>query len=91
MRVVVHRYMAAMKLLGDVLMQAVAASLGLRSEFFGRQFDQPTQLFRMFHYPPHDPSAYGDNSQAVGEHTDYGYLTILKQDQTGGLQVKRNE
>lgn len=91
MRDVVHGYMAAMKLLGDLLMQAVAASLGLRPEFFGRQFDRPTQLFRMFHYPPHDPAAYGDKSQAVGEHTDYGYLTILKQDQTGGLQVKRNK
>jgi isopenicillin N synthase-like dioxygenase len=44
----------------------------------------------MFHYPPHDPK-YGENSQAVGEHTDYGYLTILKQDYSGGLQVKSNE
>jgi isopenicillin N synthase-like dioxygenase len=90
MRTVVLAYMAAMRRLGDVLMHALAASLGLRPEYFGEQFDHPTQLFRMFHYPPHDPK-YGENSQAVGEHTDDGYLTILKQDYSGGLQVKSNE
>ena len=89
MRVIILDYMAAMKQLGDLLMGAVAASLGLQPEYFGKQFDRPTQLFRMFHYPPHNPS-YGALSQAVGEHTDYGYLTILKQDQNGGLQVKKD-
>mmetsp|Transcript_22459 Transcript_22459/g.41825 ORF Transcript_22459/g.41825 Transcript_22459/m.41825 type:complete len:251 (+) Transcript_22459:54-806(+) len=87
MKVVVDDYMAGMRRLGDLLMHALAASLGLRAEFFGEQFSHPTLLFRMFHYPPHDPK-YGVASQAVGEHTDYGYLTILKQDSSGGLQVK---
>ena len=45
------------------------------------------QLFRVFNYPPWDPK-YGVRSFGVGEHTDYGYLTILKQDDSGGLQVK---
>jgi isopenicillin N synthase-like dioxygenase len=90
MREVVLAYMEAMRRLGDLLLRALAASLGLLPEYFGAQFDHPTQLFRLFHYPPHDP-AFGARSQAVGEHTDYGYLTILKQDQTGGLQVKRNK
>jgi isopenicillin N synthase-like dioxygenase len=43
-------------------------------------------LFRIFHYPPF-PEANPEN-WGVGEHTDYGLLTILKQDQIGGLQVK---
>ena len=37
-------------------------------------------LFRIFNYPPHAGSG-------VGEHTDYGMLTILRQDMSGGLQV----
>jgi isopenicillin N synthase-like dioxygenase len=41
-------------------------------------------LFRIFNYPPpSDPSFWG-----VGEHTDYGLLTILLQDDAGGLEVK---
>jgi isopenicillin N synthase-like dioxygenase len=53
----------------------------------------PTILFRIFHYPPH-PSGGGsgkhggDGGWGVGEHTDYGLLTILLQDATAGLQVR---
>jgi len=43
----------------------------------------PTILFRIFHYPPG-----GDDGWGVGEHTDYGLLTILLQDATAGLQVR---
>ena len=49
-------------------------------------FEQPTTLFRCLHYPPHD-DVWGTESTAVGEHTDMGFLTVLKQDESGGLQV----
>ena len=45
---------------------------------------EPLTLFRIFNYPPPaDPALWG-----VGEHTDYGLLTILLQDDAGGLEVK---
>jgi len=45
-------------------------------------------LFRIFHYPPHDPARRpGSDEWGVGEHTDYGLLTLLAQDTNGGLQV----
>jgi isopenicillin N synthase-like dioxygenase len=40
-------------------------------------------LFRVFHYPPGDTAGWG-----VGEHTDYGLVTLLAQDAHGGLQVR---
>ena len=42
-------------------------------------------LFRIFHYPPTDPATY---PWGVGEHTDYGLLTLLCVDSSGGLQVQ---
>jgi isopenicillin N synthase-like dioxygenase len=87
MREVVLQYMSELQNLGSVLMLAIAESLGIDSARFGEAFADPTVLFRIFNYPPHNPK-YGDLSQAVGEHTDYGYLTILKQDPSGGLQVR---
>ncbi len=80
--------MAEMRSLGGLLMAALITSLGLRQEDFGDQFANPLSLFRIFHYPPHDAARFGAQSQAVGEHTDYGYLTILRQDGCGGLQVR---
>ena len=43
-------------------------------------------LFRIFHYPPRRRA--DDDEWGVGEHTDYGLLTILGQDDNGGLQVR---
>ena len=68
-------------------MRAVALSLNIDPSLFGSAFADPTVLFRIFNYPPHN-SKFGERSQAVGEHTDYGYLTVLKQDPSGGLQVR---
>jgi isopenicillin N synthase-like dioxygenase len=46
-------------------------------------------LFRIFHYPATGPSHVDwSRSWGVGEHTDYGLLTLLAQDRHGGLQVK---
>lgn len=85
-RDVVLDYMSALTGLGHALMRGVALSLGLEPGLFrDRYMRDPTTLFRIFHYPPVEPGA---EAWGVGEHTDYGVLTILKQDDVGGLQVK---
>jgi isopenicillin N synthase-like dioxygenase len=72
------------------LMESVSLSLGLDDQYFARAYTgEPTILFRIFHYParPPDEAAFA-RSWGVGEHTDYGLLTLLAQDRHGGLQVK---
>jgi isopenicillin N synthase-like dioxygenase len=78
-------YMAALTRLGHHLMAGLALSLDLEESYFADRYTgEPLTLFRIFSYPPpSDPSLWG-----VGEHTDYGLLTILLQDDAGGLEVR---
>ncbi len=81
----VLKYMEAMTQLGHRLMEAIALALGLEATYFADRYTaDPLVLFRIFHYPATAPK----ESWGVGEHTDYGVLTILKQDDCGGLEVK---
>jgi isopenicillin N synthase-like dioxygenase len=80
-------YLESMTQLGNTLMTGIALSLGLEESYFADRYTKdPLVLFRIFNYPPN--SSLPDAEWGVGEHTDYGVLTILKQDHVGGLQVK---
>lgn len=81
-------YMDAMTRLSHALMTGIALSLDLDAAYFRSELTaDPLVLFRVFHYPP-QPSSTVSDEWGVGEHTDYGLLTMLRQDQCGGLQVK---
>jgi len=85
----VLEYIAAMTKLGHSLMRGIALSLGLVPDYFhDRYMADPLTLFRIFHYPCVQPDPDAEAGWGVGEHTDYGVLTILRQDDAGGLQVK---
>lgn len=89
LREAVLAYMDAMTQLGHILMEGIAESLGLEASYFADRYTrEPLTLFRIFNYP-HEPAALSEEPRwGVGEHTDYGLLTILKQDDSGGLEVK---
>lgn len=86
LRQAVLEWMEALTGLGHAVMAGLARGLGLSPDYFRTHWMQdPTVLFRAFRYPP----APADSGQwGVGEHTDYGVLTLLLQDDVGGLQVK---
>jgi isopenicillin N synthase-like dioxygenase len=83
-------YMAAAVRTGHALLEAVAMSLGLEPGYFASTYTaNPTLLFRIFHYPAAAPDELSPLAAwGVGEHTDYGLLTLLAQDENGGLEVR---
>jgi isopenicillin N synthase-like dioxygenase len=88
LRDAVLEYLDALSRVGQAVMRGIALGLGLPGDWFARELTaDPMILFRIFHYPPLPNGAAGD-AWGVREHTDYGLLTILMQDGTGGLQVR---
>jgi len=78
-------YLDAATQTAHAVMEGIALSLGLAADYFYRHYtSDPTVLFRVFHYP----DACQTDLWSVGEHTDYGLLTLLAQDAAGGLEVK---
>lgn len=88
-REAVLRYLDSLTRLGHALMSGIAMGLGLDEDYFKLRYTgDPLILFRIFNYPFVKKPDNADIAWGVGEHTDYGLLTILRQDDTGGLQVK---
>jgi isopenicillin N synthase-like dioxygenase len=78
-------YMSALATAGQQVLSVMAEGLGLDADYFQRRYTgDPTVLFRIFRYPPDEAAREG---WGVGAHTDYGLLTLLQQDEVGGLQV----
>ena len=81
-------WLDALRPVAGALIGAIAVGLGLPAGWFEQRLTgDPTVLFRIFHYPALPDNAIADE-WGVGEHTDYGLLTLLAQDQLGGLQVR---
>ncbi|KAI9114294.1 hypothetical protein K1719_014522 [Acacia pycnantha] len=81
---VCQRYCDAMKGLSEVIMEVLAMSLGVERSYFKEYFKDGGAIMRCNFYPPCDLS---DLTLGTGPHSDPSSVTILHQDQVGGLQV----
>ncbi len=86
-RPAMEAYFAALTALAARLMRAMALSLGFPADHFARFCTEPMCVLRLLHYPP-QPANPQPGEQGCGEHTDWGCLTLLWQDEAGGLQVR---
>lgn len=79
-------YFGAVHGLASNLMQAFAVGLGLAEDAFVQTADRPVSRGSFVYYPPRPKLR--ETQFGVGAHSDFGVLTILCQDDVGGLQVR---
>lgn len=92
LRETILAYMDAVTQVGHRVMEGIAQSLGLPADYFAARYTaDPLILFRIFNYPSQPVPEGLDVAWGVGEHTDYGLLTVLRQDDVGGLEVRTPE
>jgi isopenicillin N synthase-like dioxygenase len=84
----IQAYDTALRELGLKLLHPIAVAVGERRDFFDSFFEPPTSNLRLIQYPPAPPRREED-LLGIQPHTDYGFITILAQDNVGGLQVQR--
>ena len=87
-RTVYTAYFEAMAKLSADLMRIFAVALELPEDFFAPKLDRHISMFRTLNYPD-QPDEPQPGQLRAGAHSDYGSLTILRQDSApGGLQVR---
>ncbi|HEU4849063.1 MAG TPA: 2OG-Fe(II) oxygenase family protein, partial [Terrimesophilobacter sp.] len=81
-------YYAEMSALANRLMEMFAHGLDLPAGFFADTIDRSPSALRAINYPEQDAPPL-DGQLRAGAHTDYGTLTILRQELgRAGLQVR---
>ncbi|MER9707494.1 isopenicillin N synthase family oxygenase [Mesorhizobium sp. M0204] len=85
-RELTYGYHQRMVDLAKKLLQGIALSLDLSESYFENFMRNPISVQRLLHYPPQSGHV-SEDMIGIGAHTDYGNLTILAQDDVGGLQV----
>lgn len=68
------------------IMQAFALTFGLPQSHFDTQHDCHYSTVRLLHYPPVEAGVEPGTVRA-GAHSDYGTITLLFQDDVGGLEI----
>lgn len=89
-REAVTAYNSALEDVARRLTRLIARALHLSPSALDPYFQKPTTWLRLLHYPAQGPCPPADEFGAA-PHTDYGFITILLQDEIGGLEVRRSD
>jgi len=81
-------YYAAVCDVAKTVLSAIAVSLDVPADFFTPRYERPLARGQLVYYPPSSAEHESEQRFGVAPHTDFGVLTMLLQDQSGGLQVR---
>ena len=88
-RAAAESFFAAVSDLSMKVLEAFELALGTEPGYFRDRHRTHSQILRLLHYPPLPAEFRAERGQArAGGHTDYGSLTLLFQDDIGGLEVR---
>lgn len=85
-RETLEEYNQAMTRFAHMIIERFASALGAPGALEAA-FAPPTTWLRLLHYPPQDPQSPA-NEYGSAPHTDFGAITLLAQDDVGGLSVR---
>ncbi|GMJ10286.1 gibberellin 2-oxidase 8, ARABIDOPSIS THALIANA GIBBERELLIN 2-OXIDASE 8 [Hibiscus trionum] len=87
LRSTIEEYAEKVNVLAQRLAEHLAQNLGIRASYFRDNCSPSSSSLRMNRYPscPYSSMMFG-----IIPHTDTDFLTIVSQDQVGGLQLKRD-
>ena len=86
-RPAMEAYRDALTVLGLHLVELFEHALEVEPGFLRNCFKKPMTFIRALHYPPAPPDLR-DGQFGAAPHSDFGFVTMLAQDDVGGLQVE---
>lgn len=81
-------YYDAVCSMGRHVLSAIATGFEAPRDFFEARYDFPLARGQLVYYPPSTADDEAEQRFGVAPHTDFGVLTFLLQDNSGGLQVQ---
>ena len=87
-RETIAAYDETIRQLGLSLLPAMSVAVGEAADFLMPFFDPPSTALRLIHYPA-GPTKRPADLLGIQPHTDYGFITILIQDEVDGLEIQR--
>lgn len=83
-RETIYSYYQEMSALSKELFRLFALAIGIDEHFFDDKIDKPMAQLNLIRYPAHE----GEPRVGIGAHSDYECLTLLAQDNNGGLEAR---
>ena len=80
-------YFGEFRRIGDRIMTLLAMALRLEDEFFRTRFEDPLSLCIANYYPPLSGENVRAGMVSLPAHSDYSCITMVVQDDVGGLEV----